>query len=111
MCFSATASFIAGGTLSTIGGATVKQVKKKSEFPFAAIPLLFGIQQIIEGILWLSFYYNLVLIRAVSTFLFSLFAYSLWPAFVPFSVKLLEPSSVRKKVLSVLQAIGGVVGL
>jgi hypothetical protein len=111
MCFSATASFIAGGTLSTIGGATVKKAKKKSELPFAAIPLLFGIQQIIEGFLWLSFYYNLVLIRAVFTFLFSLFAYALWPAFVPISVKLLEPSPRRKKLLSVLQTIGVVVGL
>ena len=111
MCFSATASFIAGGTLSTIGGATIKKVKKKSELPYAAIPLLFGIQQIIEGVLWLSFYNNLVLIRTVATFLFSLFAYALWPAFVPFSVKLLEPSSGRKKILFVLQTIGGGVGL
>jgi uncharacterized protein DUF6629 len=111
MCFSATASFIAGGALSTVGVATVKKAKKKSELPFAAIPLLFAIQQIIEGILWLSFYYNLVFLRAITTFLFSLFAYALWPAFIPFAVKLLEPLPGRKKLLSVFQITGGIVGL
>jgi Family of unknown function (DUF6629) len=111
MCFSATASFIAGGALSTIGVATVKKTKKKSELPFAAIPLLFAIQQMIEGILWLAFYYNQVWIQSVATFLFSLFAYALWPVFIPFSVRLLEPLPSRKKILTVLQTIGGVVGL
>ena len=42
MCFSATASFIAGVSLSVLGVATVKKVKRKAEIPFAMIPLLFG---------------------------------------------------------------------
>jgi hypothetical protein len=44
MCFSATASFVAGTTLSTIGVVTITKVKQRSELPFALIPLLFGIQ-------------------------------------------------------------------
>ena len=51
MCFSATASFISGTTLCVIGVATLKQTKGSAEVPFALIPLLFGIQQLIEGVI------------------------------------------------------------
>ena len=42
MCFSATASFVAGTSLSAIGVATIRKAERPSEFPFALIPLLFG---------------------------------------------------------------------
>lgn len=51
MCFSASASFIAGASLSAIGVATLRRVESKKEIPFATIPLLFGIQQLIEGVI------------------------------------------------------------
>jgi len=44
MCFSATASFVAGSALSAVGVATVKKAKRKTEIPFALIPLLFGVR-------------------------------------------------------------------
>lgn len=49
MCFSATASFIAGILLSILGMATVKREGRKTEIPFAMITLLFGAQLIVEG--------------------------------------------------------------
>jgi branched-subunit amino acid permease len=58
MCLSATASFIAGVSLSVLGVATVKKAERKAEIPFAMIPLLFGTQQIVEGMLWLSFRFD-----------------------------------------------------
>ena len=63
MCFSATASFIAGVSLSVFGVATVKKAKRKAEIPFAMIPLFFGVQQIIEGMLWLSFRFEAPLLN------------------------------------------------
>ena len=51
MCFSAPASFIAGTALSAIGVAALRKTKSRSEVPFAMIPLLFGIQQVTEGVL------------------------------------------------------------
>lgn len=111
MCFSASASFIAGGTLSAVGGTTLKQVKGKKEIPFAAVPLLFGIQQIIEGVLWLAFHHNLILLQSVMTFIFSLFAYVLWPVYIPFAVRLLETDPLRKRILSFLLVMGGAVSL
>jgi hypothetical protein len=55
MYFSATASFAAGVSLSILGVATAKRAERKAEIPFAIIPLLFGAQQIVEEMLWLSF--------------------------------------------------------
>ena len=111
MCFSATASFIAGVSLSVLGVATVKQAERKAEIPFAMIPLLFGVQQIIEGMLWLSFRLDAPLLNVTMTYAFTLFSHVLWPMFVPFSIGLLESVAWRKKVISAFQIIGGAVGL
>ena len=51
MCFSAPASFIAGTALSAIGLVALRNTRKRTEVPFAMIPLLFGIQQLIEGVI------------------------------------------------------------
>ena len=87
MCFSATASFIAGISLSLFGVATVKKTERKAEIPFAMIPLLFGAQQIIEGMIWLSFRFDAPLLNVTMTYLFTLFSHVLWPIFLPSSVR------------------------
>ncbi|WP_136420411.1 DUF6629 family protein [Herbaspirillum sp. ST 5-3] len=111
MCFSATASFVAGVSLSAIGGATLKRARRRTEIPFALIPLLFGIQQIIEGLLWLSFRYHAPVLNATTTYAFSVFSHTLWPIFVPFSVGLLEPVTWRKNIISAFQILGLGIGL
>lgn len=111
MCFSATASFIAGTTLSAIGVATLKTAKTKSEIPFAMIPLLFGAQQLIEGIIWLSFHYEAPQIRQISIYLYSGFSHTLWPIYVPFSIAILEAVPWRKKVIFGFLVAGIAVGL
>jgi len=55
MCFSAGASFVGGVIISGIGVATIREVHKPSQLVFACIPLFFGVQQIVEGCLWLTF--------------------------------------------------------
>jgi hypothetical protein len=111
MCFSATASFIAGVSLSVLGVATVKKAERKAEIPFAMIPLLFGVQQIIEGMLWLSFRFDVPLLNVIMTYVFTLFSHVLWPIFVPFSIGLMETVAWRKKVISAFQITGIAVGL
>lgn len=95
MCFSASASFIAGASLSVVGGLTIKKAKKKSEIPFVSIPLLFGIQQTIEGIVWLSF--NSPLLNTITTYSYIMFSHVLWPIFVPFSLFFIEQNHFQKK--------------
>jgi hypothetical protein len=52
MCFSARASFSAGAVLLGLGALTLKSVKRPRELTFAAIPLLFAIQQLSEGVIF-----------------------------------------------------------
>jgi hypothetical protein len=111
MCYSATASFIAGVSLSAIGVVTVKSAQRKEEIPFAMIPLLFGIQQLIEGTLWLSFQYESRMLNVSMTYLFTLFSHVLWPVFVPFAIGLVEVVPWRKKVILIFRYVGGSVGL
>jgi len=61
MCYSATASFVAGGGLTVVGLMTLRRTTNRAELPLAAIPLLFGVQQLVEGVIWLSFRYDAVL--------------------------------------------------
>ncbi len=111
MCFSAAASFIAGVSLSAIGVVTLQKASNRAEIPFASIPLLFGVQQLIEGMLWLSFHFGIPLLNVSMTYLFVLFSHVLWPIFVPYSIGLLETVVWRKKVIRIFQLIGSAVGL
>tara|TARA_R110001606_G_C15403585_1_gene653694 strand:+ start:8452 stop:9093 length:642 start_codon:yes stop_codon:yes gene_type:complete len=111
MCFSATASFTAGASLSILGVVTLKKTQRKTDIPVAMIPLLFGVQQIIEGVLWLSFRFDQPLLNVSMTYAFTLFSHVLWPIFVPFAIGFMEPVAWRKKVISVFLLIGMTAGL
>ena len=54
MCFSASASFVAGALLFAGGVAAVKFSENSRQLPLAVIPLIFSFQQFMEGMLWLS---------------------------------------------------------
>ena len=110
MCFSASASFIVGGSLVALGVVTVKRVEKRAELPFAAIPMLLGVQQIVEGVLWLSADYDAALLQSITTYMYTMFSHVLWPIYVPFAVGLMEPEPWRKKAIWVFQFTGLVVG-
>lgn len=111
MCFSAPASFIAGGALSTVGVITLRMTVRKAEIPFASFPLLFGIQQIIEGMIWLSFREGSLLPNRTLTLVYSLFSHVLWPILVPYAVGRLERVPWRKTALLACQIAGVAVGL
>ena len=111
MCFSATASFVAGTALSGLGVATLRATRRRSETAFAAIPLMFGLQQMVEGALWLSFRFDAPQLNQAMTYLFSMFSHVLWPIFVPFAIGLLETVSWRRKVIWGFQSVGLFVGL
>lgn len=110
MCFSATASFTAGTALTILGGATLRLTRRKAEIPFATIPLLFGVQQLVEGMLWLSFRFDAPQLNTAMTYLFSIFSHVLWPIFVPFAIGLLETVPWRRKVILGFQGAGLIVG-
>jgi len=103
MCFSASASLGAGVVLTAIGVATLKKTHHSSQLLFASIPLFFGVQQIAEGILWLTLpnpdYANM---QKIFTYVFLFFAQVLWPIWVPVAILLLEKEASRKTFQKVL---------
>lgn len=112
MCFSAGASFAGGVIISSIGIATVRKARKSSQIVFASIPLVFGLQQFAEGLLWLTlpdpdpqFYY----LRNIGTYIFIITAQVIWPLMIPFSVLLMEKDARRRKILIYLLIFGATV--
>jgi hypothetical protein len=106
VCFSAAASFTAGAALSVVGVITVRRSRGAVELPLALVPLLFGIQQITEGVLWVSLDHDLPRLASWATYLYSLFSHVLWPVFVPVAILLLETSRRRRRMLSVFVLLG-----
>ena len=112
MCFSASASFGAGIVLSVIGIASIKKSETRSQVIFASIPLIFAIQQITEGFLWLALSNpDFAFLKWPTTYIFLFFAQIVWPFWVPFSILKLEKEQRRKKVKPVLMIIGAIVSL
>lgn len=89
-----------------LGVATLKSKMRKEEVFFAMIPLLFGLQQIIEGLLWLSFRVEGNIVNVVMTYVFVLFSHVLWPVFIPFTIGHMETVPWRKKVIRGFQLTG-----
>ena len=112
MCFSATASFSAGAVLLGLGALTLRSAlasHRRRDVPFAAIPLLFAIQQLIEGVIWLTFSHDAPLLNSVMTHAYSFFSHVLWPLYVPVAVVLMEPAGWRRRALVVLVLAGATV--
>lgn len=111
MCFSASASFAAGSALLAVGAVALSKAGQRNERAYAAIPLLFGVQQLIEGAIWMSFRLEAPLLNPAMTFAYSLFSHVLWPLYVPFAVLLLEPARWRRQALLAFLAAGAAVGI
>lgn len=112
MCFSAVASFAGAAVLTTVGVLSIRKVTKPSLLLFASIPVFFGIQQFVEGIVWMSlpnpayhFY------TKIATILFFVFADLFWPVIVTLSLLFMETVKVRRRVLWVLLGLGSVLVL
>lgn len=112
MCFSATASFSAGAILAMISIVSFKKSTKQSEHFFAAIPLLFAVQQFAEGFLWLLLSNtSYPLWEKICVILFISIAHSIWPIWVPLSIQKLEPDRLAKQLLTLVTGIGIIVSL
>lgn len=112
MCFSASASFAAGTVLSVIGVITLKKVESRSQLPFASIPLLFAIQQISEGFLWLALSDPYFMpLKTITSYTFLFFAQIIWPVCVPLSIFLVETDNKRKTIQKWFVWMGAIAAL
>lgn len=118
MCFSAPASFIGGAVLTGLGTLAMITNRDPSKRFFAAIPFVFGLQQLAEGAVWLALPgaasgaapdHDLIRRLAVAVFLIA--AVVVWPTLVPLSVLLMEKKRPRRVLLWATLGIGGAVSL
>lgn len=107
MCFSAEASFIVGGTLLVIGAATIRKTVYSKDLAIALIPLIFAIQQMIEGFLWISLTHN---DTSQAQFwlsnIYGVFIGIIWPMFAPFAVYCAETDNTRRKIIALIGTAG-----
>ena len=107
MCFSAGASFGASAILGAVGAVAISKAKTNQGRVFATTPLLFAIQQLAEGMIWLSLKNpDLEPYQPLFMYIFLFFAIMVWPAWVPLTIRALETDPSRKKVLNVLVSTG-----
>jgi hypothetical protein len=110
MCFSAPVSFVAAAVLLTAGVLAVRRTRRKAEWPFALIPFWFGVQQLMEGGLWLTLAQPQQ--ACLNTWLtqgFSAFSQVIWPIYIPLAVWLLEPAGWRRRSIGLLSLAGAAV--
>ena len=109
MCLSAEASFIAAAGLIPAGALSIARAYRTDSryIPIAALPLLFGLQQGLEGMVWMADG-NAILVEKLSlAYMFC--SWMAWPVWVPFSVYFLETEQ-RKPLYLVLAIVGGMIG-
>lgn len=112
MCFSAAASFVGGAVLTSIGILSIRKNNQPSQRLFAAVPFVFGIQQIAEGFVWTALQSSgqqLMLTLATYVFLFT--ALVVWSTVLPLSILLMEKDQTRRRILRVFLAVGIVASL
>lgn len=107
MCFSATASFTAGAGLLLVGSVALTKAKTTPQYVLACIPILFAVQQTMEGFLWLTLSHaTYAPWTDLTMYVFLAFAQTVWPILVPLSMLLFEKDPLRKKILFGLLATG-----
>jgi len=113
MCFSATASFGASSILIPVGLYCVKKSMKleKPYWVFALLPLIFGIQQIFEGLIWLDIKPGDGGETHYPALGFLFFSHLFWLIWIPLSCYAIEDNTIKRKLYFVLILLGATHGL
>jgi hypothetical protein len=113
MCFSATASFTAAAVAGSIGTVTLWKAAKLRDpalLPIAAFPVLFALQQVVEGFLWLDLAQpEPGTCRPFLTHAFLGYAEIFWPLFAPVAAWLIEPNLRRRRLIALCVLTGAAV--
>lgn len=112
MCFSASASFVSGGVLSVAATATIREARRSPRVLVAAIPLLFAVHQVAEGVVWLTLGDAAPAAwQRPAMFLYLTVAKVVWPFWVPLAMLAAERTAGYRRVLIPSLVIGFVSAL
>lgn len=96
MCFSVTADLVVGTALLPVAVLSLREVRCRRELPFALLPTVFAVHQLIEAVVWARLSGNVSAeVGAAAVLAYVLIALPLLPTLLPLSVLLLEPRGAR----------------
>lgn len=109
VCFSLQADLVAGAVLAPIAVLSLREVRTRRELPFALLPTVFCVHQLIEALVWLGLDGRVPgWVQAAAALAYVLIALPLLPLLVPTAILLLEPRGFRARTLPFV-ALGVVV--
>jgi hypothetical protein len=112
MCFSAEADFVSGALISAVGVATLTKVEQPRELALGALPLAFGVHQLVEGFVWLGLDgRGSESAGDIAMHAYLAFAWVLLPFLVPLAITLVEPDRGRRRAMVPFVVLGAAVGL
>ena len=105
------ANFTLAGVLLAIGVLTLRHVSAPREYAFASLPLLFGLHQFDQGLVWLGLYGvgSQATLRVAAT-VFVFYAQAVLPLLVPLAIWLIEPRGPKRMLILALALLGGLLG-
>ncbi len=108
MCFSATASFAAAAILVPTGLYCLKKSNDIDQryWALAMLPLLFGLQQLLEGGVWVALTAGDAAAARSFTFGFLFFSHFVWLGWIPYSSYLTEDRAGRKRLFLATTWVG-----
>lgn len=86
MCWSPTADLIAGSAITAVGVLAVASLRRGRDVPMAALPLLLGVHQLIETVVWRNAGDGMNAIGGTAALLWVIIAFPLLAAYVPLAV-------------------------
>lgn len=112
MCFSPEGDVVAGIVVTGIGVDACRHVgKRKSHLLLAGLPLLLGVHQLVESLVWWSLQGDVShAAGTVATWAYLLIALAVVPVIVPVAVLRTEPTSRRRWMLAPFAALGAAAG-
>jgi hypothetical protein len=111
MCFSPEADFVAGAAVAAVGVETLRRVRFRRELVVGALPLLFGVHQLVEGFVWLGLRGQVSSgIGDAAKQIYIVYAHAVLPAIVPLGFALLEPDRARSRLMWPLVCVGLILG-
>ncbi len=116
MCFSPFASFTATAGLSLLSLISFRISQTREQKLLATVPLVFAIQQAIEGMIWLNAGQQHIITSMPLVYAFLFFAFLWWPTFIPLATMWSEKMSVAPsreahavQLVQLLCSISGVI--
>lgn len=111
MCFSVQADLVAGAAIVPVAVLALHEVRHARELPFALLPLLFAVHQLVESLVWAGTDGDVsAKVESVAALAYVLFALPVLPLLTPLAVLLLEPRGARLRVAPFV-ALGAVVSV